>query len=1014
MALKEHDNNILTKEYNDPIERYLRRIIQRYFQIENEISQETKESIIIQAYTRLKEYLNAFDRKYILCLNEKSGAIDLTIRDLNGEEAFEKNTAFNKDFCEDNVEQADHIVSGDDTRLSDARIPLTHTHEIEDIIGLRELLEEHNLINGGFHLHNNLNVLNMLMYTGSMISIDLLLLEDLEGKVNKAVEKFTETNEYFVNIAKKYINQLQNIFVAVYNRLNYINANIDLWINDFVQDANIYSDKKGIEIKNEIHVFLKHYLSNEEYTLLEETLNKAVKLIHQNEFDLKNIELRNPAIDSICTNTRTGYFNFDYRFDIKEGYTKIALFNKQSIEIEENILNYFYNNNLNNCMYKCYFDYTKDGTHYRDQLPHIYQINDSVHDFILIYCDTDSDNNFNIHTKRFSYLPIYLDHYFIFNAHVTDKSGKESFKSICVVKDDNDINNPAIAGEPITPVEESKIAFSSDSFGRINTETGNSEYEELYVHAEAILVNPDDTYEKKCKITWSVDNPTEYTYKLYKRINGGSWVDLMYSKSFSSSNTAVLHEVYSDGHVYQAQTELFDNNKNEVWKIDEDNCVITSVNSLTFDMMLTKDEYIAYRHRATLTSKKICDGDWWDDDILGVIISAVEINGTIHTLSLLCDGGGILPSGCYLIYNFVSSGNNGTIVKNGGAFSTSFDWKPEHKVNVEIRKDKNNLIIYRSDMYVLNGYSNFDDTKTSNVPCITTTFSEIESITGIDFSKGMIGYCDYSQQYGTIVGIDLQTFNTCIDTEYIDEFDDQFKPLQPYIQGYLESSTDLKDIYKFNVTFYDHDEYIEYKVGVFENIDWTIDDEDDIENKLEPIIVSSPIKITTFSDIDELYYNINGIKEKFENDSVTSVTKEIYVNGFRGHKKEITIEVLKDQKPDDRIWFCYNNYEYAGLYNDIKQNMNLFNANLLSIHNSNKDYCKTITLLHNTVKDYLMYHIDNDDDQYFNGNEVFTFDGDTITYFFGEFKYGKIGDFFPDAKVIYQLFQVPGKGENDA
>ena len=153
MALKEHDNNIITKEENDPVTIYLKNIIQRYFQIENDISQETKEAIIIQAYTRLKEYLNAFTNQYIICINERSGAIDLAIRDFGGEEAFDKNDAFNKDFCDvitetktlwngtdetyNNYgeEQADHIVAGDDDRLYDARIPLAHIHTIDEING---------------------------------------------------------------------------------------------------------------------------------------------------------------------------------------------------------------------------------------------------------------------------------------------------------------------------------------------------------------------------------------------------------------------------------------------------------------------------------------------------------------------------------------------------------------------------------------------------------------------------------------------------------------------------------------------------------------------------------------------------------------------------------------------------------------------------------------------------------------------------------------------------------------
>ena len=104
MALKEHDNNIITKQYNDPIIKYLKNIIQRYFEIENEISLESKETIINQAYSRLKEIFNAYNKDLVLCINERSGSIDLFIKDFGGEEAFSKNTAFNKSFCDDMTE----------------------------------------------------------------------------------------------------------------------------------------------------------------------------------------------------------------------------------------------------------------------------------------------------------------------------------------------------------------------------------------------------------------------------------------------------------------------------------------------------------------------------------------------------------------------------------------------------------------------------------------------------------------------------------------------------------------------------------------------------------------------------------------------------------------------------------------------------------------------------------------------------------------------------------------------
>jgi len=59
--------------------------------------------------------------------------------ELNGKEpTFNKNTAFNKDFGN----TAGTVAEGDDARLSDARTPLSHTHDIADVTGLQDELDD--------------------------------------------------------------------------------------------------------------------------------------------------------------------------------------------------------------------------------------------------------------------------------------------------------------------------------------------------------------------------------------------------------------------------------------------------------------------------------------------------------------------------------------------------------------------------------------------------------------------------------------------------------------------------------------------------------------------------------------------------------------------------------------------------------------------------------------------------------------------------------------------------------
>lgn len=57
---------------------------------------------------------------------------------LNGKEpAFSKNTGFNKNFGS----TAGTVCQGNDSRLSDARVPLGHAHVISDVIGLEVALD---------------------------------------------------------------------------------------------------------------------------------------------------------------------------------------------------------------------------------------------------------------------------------------------------------------------------------------------------------------------------------------------------------------------------------------------------------------------------------------------------------------------------------------------------------------------------------------------------------------------------------------------------------------------------------------------------------------------------------------------------------------------------------------------------------------------------------------------------------------------------------------------------------
>lgn len=72
MALEQHEDNRFTKERDD-VEKYLLRIIQRYFDIQNVYTQESIEAIIIESLTRYKQSIFHEKGGFIFSLNQKQG-----------------------------------------------------------------------------------------------------------------------------------------------------------------------------------------------------------------------------------------------------------------------------------------------------------------------------------------------------------------------------------------------------------------------------------------------------------------------------------------------------------------------------------------------------------------------------------------------------------------------------------------------------------------------------------------------------------------------------------------------------------------------------------------------------------------------------------------------------------------------------------------------------------------------------------------------------------------------------
>lgn len=335
MDLKEHENNHFTKEKNE-IEKYLLRIIQRYFDIENNFTKESIEAMIIESLTRFKQSI-INEKGFIFSFNKQTGKIMLTIRDFNGELAFNKNTAFNKDFGT----EADTICEGNDERLSDDREPLEHTHKIADINGLKEELEKIN-VSTESHTHNNKTVLDVLNYTGTQVQIDLVIIEYLQRAVN---DYYSNLQLHQRELRSLYIKNIENLDAYI-QQLEQILQDIQDLSSDTVtwlQDAYNHTDSSVALYKTNVQQKLSEYALKEQTQKLIDFLKKPYYVISDGE-----INITDGDISFASTETQT---------NITE--TKVTKYTIPSSVMNE----------ANNTKIKLFFKYDKDGKTVTAPLP---------------------------------------------------------------------------------------------------------------------------------------------------------------------------------------------------------------------------------------------------------------------------------------------------------------------------------------------------------------------------------------------------------------------------------------------------------------------------------------------------------------------------------------------------------------------------------------------------------------------------------------------------------------------
>lgn len=278
----------------DTVERYLLNLVQEYFKNSNIASTTSREYVIKRAVERMKEEIT-FDSIGVLSITlpdgeMRTGAVTITLEDLNGEPLISpKLTAFNVNFGT----EAKTACEGNDPRLSDARKPLKHEHEISDIIGLEGILStltgKIERVDGFLHEHANSNVLNMLVYTGDNSTIDLTILETLEDKIIAIVEQIRkEIITYKEDINNK-ITDINQKIIDVKNQISDLKQYILNTNKEYYELSKKHTDDSITEAKDEINATIENLVTRAMLADVLEVANNTYTLAGSMEFDLNTV-----------------------------------------------------------------------------------------------------------------------------------------------------------------------------------------------------------------------------------------------------------------------------------------------------------------------------------------------------------------------------------------------------------------------------------------------------------------------------------------------------------------------------------------------------------------------------------------------------------------------------------------------------------------------------------------------------------------------------------------------------
>lgn len=293
MRMEELSENRYIKN-TDTVERYLLNLVQEYFKKSNIASVTSREYIINKAVERMKEEIT-FDNIGVLSISVpngeiRTGAIEITLDDLNGEPLISpKLSAFNVSFGT----EMNTACEGNDSRLSDARKPLEHKHEISDIVGLEGILStltgKTDRADGFIHEHNNKSLLDILVYTGTKSIIDLTELDTLNDKVSNIIKEIEDEilkheEEFNIKVKETHdeIDDIRNEISNVKNVITETNK-------DYYSQAQTYTDNEIVKLEEKLKTEINKLVTKEVITDFVNTVNNMYTLAGSMTFVLNSV-----------------------------------------------------------------------------------------------------------------------------------------------------------------------------------------------------------------------------------------------------------------------------------------------------------------------------------------------------------------------------------------------------------------------------------------------------------------------------------------------------------------------------------------------------------------------------------------------------------------------------------------------------------------------------------------------------------------------------------------------------